>query len=100
MTDFERWDDPQLEADLWQLYRDFFDQAERKRRWCIQTDIPWTLCNKNLGPPIADIVESFCVVELYLPDYLRNAIPRSHPAVLVPGFTPIGATKSRNTRWP
>ena len=59
--------------------RDFFDQAERKRRWCIQTDIPWTLCNKNLGPPIADIVESFCVVELYLPDYLRNAIPRMAP---------------------
>ena len=80
MTDFERWDDPQLEADLWQLYRDFFDQAERKRRWCIQTDIPWTLCNKNLGPPIADIVESFCVVELYLPDYLRNAIPKSRPS--------------------
>lgn len=80
MTDFEPWNDPTLEADLWRLYRDFFDKAERKRRWCIQTDIPWNACNKQLPPAIADIVESFCVVELYLPDYLRAAIPKSRPS--------------------
>jgi len=80
MTDFEQWNDPTLETDLWRLYRDFFDKAERKRRWCIQTDIPWNACNKQLDPAIADIVESFCVVELYLPDYLRSAIPKSRPS--------------------
>ncbi len=80
MTDFEQWTDPTLEADLWRLYRDFFDKAERKRRWSIQADIPWEACNKRLDPAVADIVESFCVVELYLPDYLRSAIPKSRPS--------------------
>lgn len=76
----ESWDDPQFEAELWQLYRDFFAKAERKRRWTVSGDIPWADCNKSLDPVFADIVESFCVVELYLPDYLRNAIPMSRPS--------------------
>ncbi len=70
--------DPELEASLWRLYRDFFNQAERKRRWNLEKDIPWDQCNKSIDPIIADVVESFCVVELYLPDYLLHAIPGSH----------------------
>lgn len=80
MTDFEQWNDPTLEADLWRLYRSFFDKSERKRRWCLETDIPWKDCNQRIDPAIANIVESFCVVELYLPDYLRSAIPESRPS--------------------
>ena len=70
----------ELEPALWRLYRHFFDQAERRRRWSIEKDIPWTQCNTNLDPVIADVVESFCAVELYLPDYLVNAMPWSRPS--------------------
>ena len=68
-------DDPALEKRLWLLYRDFFDKAEKKRRWRIREDIPWNECNPNLDPAIADVVESFCAIELYLPDYLSKILP-------------------------
>jgi acyl-[acyl-carrier-protein] desaturase len=64
-----------LEAAFWRLYRDFFDKAERRRRWSIQKDIPWDRCNPALHPALADVVESFCAVELYLPDYLGKILP-------------------------
>jgi len=70
----------ELEPALWRLYRRFFDQAERRRRWSIEKDIPWAQCNSNLDPVIADVVESFCAVELYLPDYLVHAMPWSRPS--------------------
>ncbi len=66
---------PELEGALWQLYRDFFDAAERKRRWRVRDDIPWDECNPNLDPAIADVVETFCCVELYLPDYVGKILP-------------------------
>jgi acyl-[acyl-carrier-protein] desaturase len=77
MTDFMHRGHSETEAALWRLYRRFFDQAERKRRWSLEKDVPWEQCNKALDPVIADVVESFCAVELYLPDYLANALPRS-----------------------
>lgn len=80
MANISRPDDPILEPAMWRLYRNFFAQAERRRRWSIEKDIPWTQCNKNLDPAIADVVESFCAVELYLPDYLINAMPSSRPS--------------------
>ena len=80
MTDHARMVYPALEPALWQLYRHFFDQAERKRRWSIERDIPWNECNRSLDPVLADVVESFCVVELYLPDYLVHAMPWSRPS--------------------
>jgi len=71
---------PELEPAMWRLYRDFFDQAEKKRRWSIREDIPWDECNPNLDPAIADIVESFCAVELYLPDYTSKILPVVRPS--------------------
>jgi len=65
---------------MWRLYRDFFDQAEKKRRWSIRDDIPWDQCNPNLNPAIADVVESFCAVELYLPDYTSRILPVVRPS--------------------
>jgi acyl-[acyl-carrier-protein] desaturase len=64
-----------LEAAFWRLYRDFFDKAEKRRRWSIREDIPWNQCNQNLDPALADVVESFCAVELYLPDYTSKILP-------------------------
>jgi acyl-[acyl-carrier-protein] desaturase len=66
---------PELERTFWRLYRDFFDMAERRRRWSIRDDIPWDQCNPNANPAVADVVESFCAVELYLPDYTSKILP-------------------------
>ena len=65
----------ELEATFWTLYRDFFDKAERKRRWSVRDDIPWDQCNSKLSPEIANVVESFTAVELYLPDYTSKILP-------------------------
>ena len=38
-------EDPRVQAKIWQLYRDYFDVAERKRRWNLRTDIPCRACH-------------------------------------------------------
>ncbi len=68
-------DYPEVEGAIWRIYRDYFDTAEKKRRWRIREDIPWNECNPNLDPAIADVIESFCCVELYLPDYVGKVLP-------------------------
>jgi acyl-[acyl-carrier-protein] desaturase len=67
--------EPEFEGALWRLYRDFYDLAEKRRRWNIREDIPWNDCNSQLDPAIADVVETFCCVELYLPDYVSKVLP-------------------------
>jgi acyl-[acyl-carrier-protein] desaturase len=69
-----------LETAFWRLYREFFDKAEKKRRWRIADDIPWDKCNPKLNPAVADVVESFCAVELYLPDYTSKILPVVRPS--------------------
>lgn len=68
-------DVPDLERKIYQLYREFFAQAERRRRWSLEEDIPWGECNRSHNPAIADVVESFCGVELFLPDYVGKILP-------------------------
>jgi acyl-[acyl-carrier-protein] desaturase len=67
---------PQTQARIFRLFRDFFDRAEKKRRWNLCHDIPWHQCNPRLEATVADIIETFCAVELYLPDYLSKAVPQ------------------------
>lgn len=64
-----------LEEAYYRLFRDFFDKAEKKRRWSIRDDIPWDQVNRNLNPALGDVLETFCTVELYLPDYIEKAWP-------------------------
>jgi acyl-[acyl-carrier-protein] desaturase len=64
-----------MAAAIYRLYRDYFDRAEKKRRWSLRDDIPWDQCNPALNPAVADVVESFCAVELYLPDYVSKILP-------------------------
>ena len=66
---------PEVERSLWRIYRDYFDLAEKKRRWNLREDIPWDQCNPGLDPAIADVIETFCCVELYLPDYVSQVLP-------------------------
>lgn len=65
-----------IQKKLYDIYRDYFDRAEKKRRWSLVNDIPWDKCNRNLDPAIADIVQTFCSVEMYLPDYLSKLLPQ------------------------
>ena len=76
MADPTQPDNPVVAKKLYHLFRDYFDRAEKKRRWSMKEDIPWDKCNKSLNPAIADVVETFCAVELYLPDYLSKLIPQ------------------------
>ena len=76
MADVTPLDDNGLEEAYFNLYRDFFDMAEKKRRWNLREDIPWQMASPHLNPAIADVVESFCAVELYLPDYMSKNLPR------------------------
>ena len=69
-------EDSELLAQIYRLFREYFDKAEKKRRWSIKDDIPWSQCNRSLRPAIADVVDTFCSVELYLPDYLGKLIPQ------------------------
>lgn len=69
-------DSQQVRSKIYRLYRDYFDRAERKRRWSVRDDVPWHQCNPNLDPEIADVVQTFCMVELFLPDYLSKLIPQ------------------------
>src|SRR6266852_1509209 len=64
-----------LKKIFYRLYREFFDLAEKKRRWSLTDDIPWDRVNQTMDPCVADVVESFCAVELYLPDYIAKALP-------------------------
>jgi acyl-[acyl-carrier-protein] desaturase len=66
---------PELRDGFYRLYREFFDRAERKRRWSVADDVPWDQCNRGMDPAVADVVESFCAVELYLPDYVGKVLP-------------------------
>ena len=69
-------EDPRTQAKIWRAYRDFFDVAEKKRRWNVRDDIPWDQCNPGLDPAVADVIETFCMVELFLPDYLSKQLPQ------------------------
>jgi acyl-[acyl-carrier-protein] desaturase len=71
----ELMEDPEVRAKIYRVYRDYFDKAEKKRRWNIQHDIPWDKVNPGIDPAIADVVQTFCMVELFLPDYLSKQIP-------------------------
>ncbi len=70
----QKFDDAILRAKLNREFREFFDRAEKKRRWSVRHDIPWDQCNPALQPLVADIVETFCTVEMFLPDYLTKLL--------------------------
>jgi acyl-[acyl-carrier-protein] desaturase len=71
---------PALEREIWRVYQDFFTLAEKHRRWSLHDDVPWDRCNPHTSPAVASVVESFCAVELFLPDYVGKFLP------LVRGF--------------
>jgi acyl-[acyl-carrier-protein] desaturase len=59
---------------MYQEYTTFFQKAERERRWNPFEDIPWDKVNKNASEDLALCAETFCGVEMYLPDYVAGGI--------------------------
>jgi acyl-[acyl-carrier-protein] desaturase len=63
------------EETLYRKYMEFFATAERKRRWSVFDDIPWELVGRfEPDPDLALCAETFCAVESYLPDYVREGL--------------------------
>jgi len=63
-----------IEQRLYRLYMEFFEKAERERRWSLFDDIPWDAINPDASEDLAICVETFASVESYLPDYVANGI--------------------------
>ena len=48
--------------------------AEQKRRWNPFTDIPYEHANPDSSETLAQCVETFCAVEMYLPDFTSKML--------------------------
>ena len=62
----------------YQIYLDFLETAENKRRWNIFNDVPWEKFEANKATDeVGDRVEIFCTEELYVPDYSSRGLDLS-----------------------
>lgn len=78
---------PALREKLYRAYLEFFEVAERKRRWSVFDDIPWEqLDSSQNSEQQAVCVETFCAEELYLPDYSAGGIRLSRSVFGVAWF--------------
>ena len=63
-----------IEERLYREYMEFFEKAERERRWNVFNDIPWEKANPKTSEQLAICAETFASVEMYLPDYVAGGI--------------------------
>lgn len=69
-----------LREKTYRAYMEFFDLAERKRRWNPFRDIPFDQIDKSKNSEDDAIcLETFCGVELYVPDYTANGFNLTRP---------------------
>jgi len=55
---------------FYRAYMDFFETAERKRRWNLFEDVPWDKLTPDTNTEERAIrIETYCAEEMYLPDY-------------------------------
>lgn len=64
----------EIEDAFFNNYLEFFKKAEERRRWNIWKDIPWEKANKTAGEDVAEVVEFFSSVEMFLPDYTAKIL--------------------------
>jgi acyl-[acyl-carrier-protein] desaturase len=62
----------QIEEIFYENFVKYMKNAEGRRRWNIDRDIPWHLVTQSTSELTASIVESFSAVEMYLPDYTHK----------------------------
>jgi acyl-[acyl-carrier-protein] desaturase len=65
---------PKIEERFFQHYLEFFRLAEDRRRWNLWKDIPWDEVNPETSAWVADVVEAFSAVEMFLPDYTAKIL--------------------------
>src|SRR4051794_3652276 len=58
-----------IEERFFDLYLQYFKLAEERRRWNLWRDVAWDQANAASSPLLANIVEGFSAVEMFLPDY-------------------------------
>lgn len=71
--------DTRLSMRLYEEYKNFFARAERERRWNPFDDIPWEKIRKDVPEDLALCAETFCAVEMYLPDYVSEGLAVVRP---------------------
>lgn len=71
--------DTRLSMRLYEEYKNFFARAERERRWNPFDDIPWDKLRKDVPEDLALCAETFCAVEMYLPDYVSEGLAVVRP---------------------
>lgn len=59
---------------IYREYMDFFEKAERERRWNPFADVKWDDANRDASEELALCAETFACVEMYLPDYVSQGV--------------------------
>jgi acyl-[acyl-carrier-protein] desaturase len=55
---------------FYRAYMEFFETAERKRRWNLFDDVPWDKLSPTMNTEERAIrIETYCAEEMFLPDY-------------------------------
>jgi acyl-[acyl-carrier-protein] desaturase len=68
-------DSSAIREKMYKAYVEFFEGAERKRRWNIFDDVPWEQLDSSLNTERKAIrIETYCAEECYLPDYSTGGI--------------------------
>ena len=71
---------PALKQKLFATYREYFEVAERKRRWNVFDDIPWDQLDASRNSARkATRIETFCAEEMYVPDYGSKGLELVRP---------------------
>jgi acyl-[acyl-carrier protein] desaturase len=66
---------PSMRERLHRNYLEFFEIAERKRRWSVFDDIPWDRLDAVHNSELCAVcIETYCAEEMYLPDYTANGM--------------------------
>lgn len=66
---------PVYRDEIYRLYLEFLEVAEKKRRWSVFDDLPWNeLDRAPAAAQIGDRLELFCAEEMYVPDYSANGL--------------------------
>jgi acyl-[acyl-carrier-protein] desaturase len=64
-----------LRDKMYDAYLEFFEVAERKRRWNIFDDVPWDQLDRSLNSERKAVcIETYCAEEFYLPDYTVGSV--------------------------
>src|SRR4028119_1458761 len=64
----------QMEEFFYRELVKYLKLAEEKRRWNVFKDIHWDAANPETSETMAQCVETFCAVEMYLPDFTSKLL--------------------------